>query len=207
MYLWHLKGRGGGDVELKHCIQPDTKCSHLLFQARPFLLSFYLALFFQRKILLQNRNPDLFWNLTKKPLLHFSWLRIIIKCDQHLPIGLISLFCPKSAVASSWSLSVTLFFFWSFFLSFFFFFLVSKLILSTFHPALPLGCHYPNGEPTSLIRYNVAVLWHGEPYWHFMFISQKKVVHRTQCQRILFPLTLFKGQKLPRFVLVWQWLW
>lgn len=36
---------GAVDVELKHCIQPDTKCSHLLFEARPFPLSFYLALF------------------------------------------------------------------------------------------------------------------------------------------------------------------
>lgn len=39
----------GGDVELKYCIQPDTKCSHLLFEARPFSLSFSLALFFHRK--------------------------------------------------------------------------------------------------------------------------------------------------------------
>lgn len=54
------EGRVGGDVELKNCIQPDTKNSHLLFEAKTFSLSFYLALFFHRKILFQNRNPDLF---------------------------------------------------------------------------------------------------------------------------------------------------
>jgi len=39
----------GDDIELKHCIHPDTKCSDLLFEARPFSLSFYLVLFFPKK--------------------------------------------------------------------------------------------------------------------------------------------------------------
>lgn len=45
------EGRGGGDAEPKHFIQPDTKCFHLLFEARSLSLCFHLALFFYRKVL------------------------------------------------------------------------------------------------------------------------------------------------------------
>lgn len=76
-----------------------------------------------------------------------------------------SIFCPKSVVASSRSLSVTL--------SCFSFFLQCVNWHRTLFTQLCLGVPYPIGQPNRWNRQNVAAFWNGNPCWHFLFICQK----------------------------------
>lgn len=60
---FNVKGGEGtweGDVRLNAMFQFNIMCPHLLYEARPLSLSIHFAFILHRKILFQNRNPDLF---------------------------------------------------------------------------------------------------------------------------------------------------